>query len=493
MTTTTTDLVLSALPRVEGLIGQGEHDLLGDLILKLESKRARNRLRRSYYDMREKLKNLGIGMPDVPNLEAVLGWPALAVDSMADRITLERFTLPDGGEDEWGIPDLADENRLDVDLPMAVQASLLHSFSSIMTSLGDVGAGEPEVLISSFDAESSTGRWRPTIRGLDAGLVVQARDEFGQPSDLVFFPRPGQAYQMRRTLRGWDVRGFRFSLPRVPLEVLPYRPRHDRPFGVSRINRGVMYWTDAAVRAVSRAELHAEVFLNPQRYLLGAGLDAFTEPDGTQANIWKVAYGRVLAIPDDEDATNPRVEFGQFPQASMQPHTEHLRSIAAFFAAETYLPLDSLGIVQDNPSSAEARDAAKENIALASEKAIRGFKPALHRTMVNGILMRDNLTEVPPELRRLGTRWRSTATPSQASATDSVLKLTTAGILPPDSDVALEMIGLDDDTIARVQSDRTRERARASLDLLAARARADVQAEVPVSLTPKVVPDAVDG
>lgn len=51
-------------------------------------------------------------------------------------------------------------------------------------------------------------------------------------------------------------------------------------------------------------------------------------------------------------------------------------------------------------------------------------------------------------------RWRDAATPTRASTADAVTKLVGAGILPADSRVVLELLGLDDATINKVVEHR---------------------------------------
>ena len=46
----------------------------------------------------------------------------------------------------------------------------------------------------------------------------------------------------------------------------------------------------------------------------------------------------------------------------MQPHIDYMRSLAARFSGETNVPLSELGMVTDNPASAEAVYAAKESM-----------------------------------------------------------------------------------------------------------------------------------
>jgi len=56
------------------------------------------------------------------------------------------------------------------------------------------------------------------------------------------------------------------------------------------------------------------------------------------------------------------------------------------------------------------------------------------------LLVRDGA--VPEDFSAVRPVWASAATPTKAASTDAVVKLVTAGILPPDSSVVLKMLDL---------------------------------------------------
>src|SRR5690606_31690768 len=72
--------------RVSGL-DDADTDTLRRLLNQLNSKVHRNRLRRTYYDGKYLLRDFGISLPpQMRSIEAVLGWPAKAVDVLAKRL-----------------------------------------------------------------------------------------------------------------------------------------------------------------------------------------------------------------------------------------------------------------------------------------------------------------------------------------------------------------------------------------------------------------------
>jgi hypothetical protein len=244
----------------------------------------------------------------------------------------------------------------------------------------------------------------------------------------------------------------------VLVEPLTYDPQLDRPFGRSRITRAVMDITDRAARTVMRTEISAEFYASPQRYVLGADESAWADVDK-----WKAVMGRFLTLTKDEDGDTPSV--GQFPQATMQPHFDMLRLLATQFAGETGVPVSSLGVVADNPSSAEAIYAAKEDLIVEAQASNRVLGASLARVAQRAVMLRDGLTAPTDDLRRLQTRWADPAFTSPVSAGDALVKLSAVFPWLGESEVALEMAGFTAPQIVRLLSDKRRA---GSADVLAA-------------------------
>ncbi|MEV0267712.1 phage portal protein [Hamadaea sp. NPDC050747] len=446
-----------------------DQETLNRLWRQLNAKQARNRVRRIYYDSKNALKDLGIAIPpSLRNLDAVLGWPAKAVDKLAERTHLDGFVLPGKSTADLGLDDLWIENRLDIEAPQAHISGLLHACAFVATTLGDTTAGEPKVIVTAHSAEHATGLWDPRRRRLSAALVVVAVDNAGNVSELVM-ALPDKILSMRHDGTKWDVRAVTHKLGRVPVEPLVYQPRLGRPFGKSRLTRPVLYLADSALRTVVRSEVGAEFFSAPQRYAMGADETAFQDADGKPRGQWEAVIGRVWAIERDDEGEIPVV--GQFPQVSMQPHSEHLRMWAMLYAGETSLPVSSLGIIQDNPSSAEAIHASMEDLITEAEAAMTTFGAGWRMTALTALQLRDDLEAVPKEWSGLRAKWRNPATPSQAQSADAAAKLVGAGILPPDSEVTYEMLGFDQTTIARLIEDKRRAQAQDRLTALATAAQ----------------------
>ncbi|WP_342800981.1 phage portal protein [Nocardia sp. No.11] len=454
----TTDLALSVMPQIGDLDHQ-EQSTLNVLMRQMAAKWPRNELRARYHDGKNVLRSLGVAIPPeiAEKTETVVGWPEKAVEGLAHRIRHDGFVIPGESAEDMGINDMWSANRMDLEAPQAQISAFIHACAFLATTQGDVQSGEPDVLITARSALSGTGIWDPRRRRLSAALSIVAFDE-SFPADqrvteLVMY-LPDKVVTVRRAAGRWWTERRAHSLGRVPVELLPYRPRLDRPFGQSRISRAVMSITDEAVRTVLRTEISAEFFAGPQRYILGAEPEAFEDATGRQRTGWESVIGRILAIGRDEDGELPTV--GTFAQMSFQPHLEHMRSIAMRFAGATNLSVGTLGVVTDNPSSAEAIHANKEELLIEAENAASVFGHAYCNAIRTGVQIRQRLDKAPPELAKLRVKWRDPATPSRQAASDSVLKVVQAFPWMADSEVALEQLGWDETTIARAMADKRR-------------------------------------
>jgi len=441
---------------------QGDRLLL--MLNQWAAKRARNRTRTMYAEGKNALRDLGISLPPQMRLvEFVLDWPMKAVSAPASRCSFDGFVVAGTEQDPFGLGALMAENDVEATLPQAFTSSLTHSVSFLTVTPGD--EGEPPVLVLPRSAHSATGLWDRRTNSLSDGLSITEFNDEGFPTELVWYARDHVTTFRRGDGGKWAVDSQPNPLGRVWMEPLRFKPDLDRPFGRSRISRAVMSLTDAGLRVLARSEAHAEFFASPQRYALGLDSEAFAD----KQDRWDAVMSRMLSITKDEDGDIPTL--GQFPQMSMQPHFEHLRTLAMLFSGVTSIPLPSLGIAPDsNPSSAEAIYAAKEDLIIEATSAMRVWGNALRRMAITAVMMRDGLSEVPAELANLRAKWRNPATPSILSASQAVQQQVATFPWMADSEVPLEQLGYDDATIARLLADKRRAGGAALLDrVLAAR------------------------
>lgn len=469
-TTPVTDLTMTGVTLAPPSYVQGVDDtnldLLARLIMQWQAKRARNALRTAYWDGKHKLDHIGFSIPPaLRNLEEVVGWPAKAVQAHAERCMFDGFVSKNDSDDPYGIQRTLTDNRFDIELPMAITSTMVHSCAFIAVTPGDTTAGEPDVLVMPKSAQWSSGLWNWRTRALDAAFAVNTVDDYGRPTEMTLYTTD-RTIRLRNTANAWRlVDEHSHGLNRVPVETLAYRPTLDRPFGSSVISRAVMSITDDAVRTVLRSETSAEFYSAPQYMLLGADPDSFTDDDGKPIPVWEFIIGRIGLMSKDEDGDVPKLE--QISQQSVQPHIEQMRELACRFAGETNVPVSSLGVVTDNPSSAEAMHAAEKDLVIDCAAATRVFGAALRRVGQDIVMMRDDgPDEMDGELATLTARWRNPALPSVIDAGDAMVKLIGAFPWLAETTVALEEVGFTDEQITRLLAEKRRNQTRNTLDAL---------------------------
>ena len=477
------------------VVGLAEDDaaLMARLVKQWQAKRSRNALRRQYRDMQVNVAFLGASVPPYmrDQLDIVCGWPDKAVTSLASRCMWDGVTSPSGEEDPLGAMSLLHENRFDLLVPELVDATLTYCCSFVVALPGDPAAGDPDVVVTGADALWATGLWDVRRRGLEAGLLVDSADDNGKPTAMLLLT---SEHVTRLALgdRGWvAVARMDHSLGRVPMEPLPDRPALGRPFGRSRISREVMSITDRVVRAGFRTEVSSDLYAAPALLLLGADESMFQNSQGEKTPLWSWYMGRLKSLPKDEDGDKPDLQV--IPQQSMEPFLAMKRALAAEFASATSLPISALGIVQDNPSSAEAIYAAKEDLVIEAQNTTRSIGYGLNRIVQDAICLRDGIpvSEMDDEVRNLATRWRNPAMPSVVSQSDAVVKQISAIPELAQTDVALEELGYSAEQIVRIRSQIKRAQAGGVLDRLLASTPAPAEPAPQEPQEPTEAPDGV--
>jgi len=436
-------------------LSDDEDRTLNHLLHELDEKQPRNLLRASYYDGKRALRQIGsIIPPQYYRLGVVLGWSAKAVDILARRCNLDTFVWPDGDLSSIGFSETWEANSLGTEVSSGLISSLIHGTSFLVNTLGDESAGEPAGLIHVKDAMSATGDWNPRSRHLDNLLSITGRDE-GEPTSLALY-LDGLTITAERDGSGWSVD--RSEHPwGVPAEPLVYKPRVGRPFGSSRISRPVMSLHDQALRTVIRMEGHADVYSFPEMWLLGADESIFKDATGAQKASWQIMLGRIKAIPDDEDAVNPRADVKQFAASSPQPHIDQLKQQAQLFSGETSIPLSSLGVSDmSNPTSADSYIASREDLIAEAEGATDDWGPPLRRALTRALAMANGESTVPAEWASIDAKWRSPVYLSRAAQADAGMKQITAIPWLAETEIGLELLGLDEQQIRRALADKRR-------------------------------------
>ena len=420
-------------------------EMLHELLDIRESKLAGNQRRNRYYEGKNVLKSLEIAIPPkLKNVETVVGWPQKAVDSLAVRSRFDGFIASDETAQE-ALDRLVRQNRLKRQYRQIVQSELIYSCAFVTVSQGDTSKGEPDVLMQLRGAEYAAAVWDARLGRIAYGMTIDGADKDGNHTAYALYTDTHVVHFQKRPDDLWDWWAVPHSNGRPTMEVFAYRPTERKPFGQSRITEAVMSITDSAVREALRTEVSAEFFTSPQKYLLGADSDAFS-----QQTRWEAYIGNIFAVGRDENGDVP--QFGQLSQGTMQPHTDYMRSLAARFAGETNVPVSQLGVIHDNPSSAEAIYAANEPLIIEAEDLNEGNREALQSIaqMAVAAVLGEQPTDAQLDISAV---FKNPAMPSIVSQTDAMIKIASAVPEFAGTSVFWEELGFPEDTRRRIMSE----------------------------------------
>jgi hypothetical protein len=409
---------------------------------------------RDYYDGSRIVRDLGISTPpSMQKLQVVAGWPGTVVDVLEERLDWLGWSNSEG-DDDFGLGDVYTSNDLDVESGMAHLDALIFGLSFVVVGAGD--DGEPSPLITPASPLMTTGVWDRRLRRLSSALSVTP-NALGRPQEVTLYS-PNSTVTFSQSNGGmWRTEDRDdHNLGRVPVVLLPNRARGSRQIGRSEITRPVRYYTDAAGRTLRGLETNREFYNAPQRVGLNIAEKMFQDPQGNPVSQWTAIQGRYLMIPpneDDPDAPQPDVK--QFTPASPAPYVDQIRGYATLLSAEAGIPAEYLGFQTDNRSSADAIRAGEARLVKRAERRQGTFGRAWREVGRLALLVRDGAVPAGYDTS-VAAKWRDAATPTRAAAADEVAKYVGAGILPPESSVALDRAGFSPAEQRTITAERRR-------------------------------------
>lgn len=450
--------------KIAGLTND-ENATLNLLVAQLEQKKSRNLLRSSFYDGRRAVKQIGTVIPpQYANIGLALGWSAKGVDGLGRRCNLDKMIWAGGDLDSLGMDELVDSNFLLTEFSQGRTDSLLHGVSYLITTAG--AEGEPKALVHAKDGLNATGDWNARTRRLDNLLSVTSRKDDDVTGFVLYLngltisaTKDSSKWSVDKQKHGWGV----------PVEPMIYKPRTSRHAGKSRITRPVMGLQDAALRALIRMEAHMDIYTIPKLILMGASEEVFKNADGSAKASWQMALGRVLGVPDDDDSANPnpRADVKHISAESPEAHLAQLNALAKLMARETDLPDADFALTDmANPTSADSYNASRENLIAEAEGATEDWSPSIRRTVKRALAMQNGLKAVPDSWAGIEPKWRSPIYLSKAAAADAGAKQLGAVPWLAETEVGLELLGLDEQQIKRAMAEKRRASGRAVLEAL---------------------------
>lgn len=442
------------------------------MLREVRQKSGRNRLRAQYVDDKKRLDRIGFSIPPhMVDFQTPIGWARKGIVTPASRIRPDGFTLPRQSTFLDDVNEAFEDNHFAAVERMAIESSLQHGVSFVFVTPGDPILGEPEVIMAARTALEGTAEVDSRTNRVLTALEIISGVEC-----LLYMP--GLTLQVEHVDREWTVTREYAGVPNfVPCVPYIWGWSLARPFGRSRVTRPLMGYIDRGVRTMLRQEVTAEFFSAPQRALLGASEAHFTDAKGNRISPLDALMGGLWALPDtfdEEEQKLVRPDLKQLQQATMQPHSEMLRTIGLMVSSELSIPVAYLGIISDNPSSADAILASESDMVAMVEYEVALSYGIAHESLARAILAvkyRGITPGMAAELRGLKANFANAGTPTRAARADAALKYSTT-FPNGDPEIAMEEYGLTKSQIERNLTYAKRAQAGQRLDALVAASKA---------------------
>ena len=272
---------------------------------------------------------------------------------------------------------------------------------------------------------------------------------------------PGKRIVLKRdTQTGWHAEPVRTPDDRPMMEAFVYAPTDTKPLGSSRISKQVIDLVDDVLRVRLALVLSTAFYSVPLRAILGLS-DAMY--DKLAESRWGT-YLNPLLLATSNKGQVPQLQ--QLPSNSPDALIRLIEADAKLFSGATGVPLNSLGIVFDNPSSAEAIAESRKALTEEAEDAIVLLQQSMKNVALMCMAVESNTTtdKLSDAQKGVMAKFENPSMPSVAARTDAAMKIASVDDGFAGTDVFYEMTGFDQATIARIKAQKRRSAARMFLD-----------------------------
>lgn len=434
-----------------------ERDAMEALLDVYRRTRHRNKVLEDYYEGDVMQKDIGVSIvPPEADIRVDLScdWGRKAVHALSNHVLFDGFVFGDGERDA------------------GLDSALERCNFKAAFSRNRVGMLKKGCMFATVNNDGTRANVRFHSADSGAAIMDVANERMGSGFVIadsrrtLWSPKRAVPTQVNLHLPGSRVAIVRDDMSRAhavhvetPLDVpmmvpLVYAPTDTKPLGGTRITRQVRDLVDDVLRVRLAMVLSTALYAAPMRAILGLSDEMY---ERLMKSKWATYLNPMMLATSDRKGKTP--ELQQLPSNSPQALISLIEADAKMFAGSTGVPLNSLGIVQDNPSSAEAiaearKDLSDEAESLISERLI----PALRDVALMVMCVESNRTMDQLEDTQLSVmpRFMPPSMPSLSARTDAAMKIASTDDGFAGTDVFYEMVGLDQPTIARLRSEKAR-------------------------------------
>ncbi|MCI4675293.1 phage portal protein [Candidatus Mycolicibacterium alkanivorans] len=365
--------------------------------------------------------------------------PRLAVTALAERLRITGFSDPG----LW-----ADWVRNDMDQLAGVAHREALQLGDAFVIVWADQSGRPKVTIES--AKQVAAQTDPGTRRIMAAVK---RWETKTTTEAVWYG-PDRIVRYRADQTGATIHGFRAveelvnPLGEVPVVAIRNTGRILEDRGASELD-DLMPLVDGLNKTLADMLVASEYTARPRRWATGIELvedpvlDAAGNETGETVEVNPIPEGARAMISENETA-----KFGQLPGADLSGYETAVKVLLGQIEAVSTLPSHYLGVLSDQPASADALRAAEASLTARAEARQATFGRAWEQ--VAKLMVAIGTGRDPQLIDDIRVQWADASTRSVAQESDAVVKLFAAGLLP--RDYALQRLGYSDDVIASMTS-----------------------------------------
>lgn len=402
----------------------------------------------------------------------VINWPETIVDSVNRRVKPLGFLLGSGATADEELARIFAANGMFDDAPLGQVDALVHGLAFISVWGNDEDPTTPTMTFESSHQVAASyipGTGDRVLRD----VVKRWQDEDVTRAYLYTADR---VFKYRSTAQAWGAVAHHFEVDGDPVDnplgAVPFVPMVNRGRLLNRAGRSelasIAPIADGVNKIATDMMVTSEYYAAPRRWMTGVEIP--TDPDLRERFRAEMKARQEEAAKSKVWMGGQNVQYGQFPEASLDGFVRAINLLTSALASIGGLPPDDLGLNQVNPASAEARRAAETVLVLRAEEKQSAFGRAYVRAMRLALAARDGipLRALPTEFAQMAVDWKDPATPAIAQAMDAAVKGHESGIY--DTEAAQQRVGMG-------PAERSAMKARAA-EAGASAATADVRARM---------------
>lgn len=449
---------LNTLKDAAGLTtSQGE--TVEELVNILAYMDGRNSKLDAYYDGSIVVPELGLTIEreDFKSARSAIAcyWPEKVVDALSDRIRLRAVS---DGTDEGVAQAIAAANNVVEQYDGFLISKLKHGVMFATVSAGEGAGAMPVIRFHTAKTAVAVPNEDMSYGVIGAGLAIARWGKLDQYDKrrvpvTVNLYEPDKTTVITRKGHKWEVSYDTPTVGEPMMYAFVHKRTGEKPFGKSRITRFVQGLTQSAVRVLWDAEVSAALYAMPKDAILGLSDDQF---DAMLSDKQKAYMDTLLLATTNDEGGTPSLQ--RLTANSPEVYRTQLMMLGSQLSGATGTPLNSLGIVQDNPSSAEAIQTSREDICLIAENDITSDRASMRAVMRCAAAVGGNtdLGGLLDSERDVRVTYSEPLLNSRAALADFAVKV--AAIRPSfgETRVCARYLGFDEDTIDELESEEAR-------------------------------------